>query len=123
MLLLVMGGNYLLMFLTLVVTVLNFSVYAQSDHSASFESTPYDLVNAVNARNIATGGGQLEAAGKNISVDPTGEFKNESEIGNVLINSNPHCTSFLCSASIRRRSIPTRLFSIRLLGLRLVSQM
>jgi multidrug efflux pump subunit AcrB len=71
--------------------VVNEAVYLlySQERLASYGLQPSDLVNAMNARNIATGGGQLEAAGKNIPVNPTGEFKNESEIGNVLINGNP----------------------------------
>src|SRR6195256_5559173 len=45
-----------------------------------------DLSNILGARNITLAGGQLEAAGKNLSIDPSGEFKSEKEIGDVAIS-------------------------------------
>ena len=47
--------KHLLVFLTLVMLIINFSVHAQSDELPSHESTPYDLVNAVNALRSAYG--------------------------------------------------------------------
>src|SRR4029453_10662987 len=37
------------------------------------------------ARNITLPGGMLEIGEKSLSVDPSGEFKNEREIGDVLV--------------------------------------
>src|SRR5260370_598661 len=45
-----------------------------------------DLSNILGARNITLAGGQLEAAGKNLSIDPSGEFKSEKEIGDVAVS-------------------------------------
>jgi multidrug efflux pump subunit AcrB len=40
------------------------------------------------ARNITASGGVLEAGGKNITIDPSGEFRSEKEIGDVLLTSS-----------------------------------
>ncbi|MDX2154323.1 MAG: efflux RND transporter permease subunit [Bryobacteraceae bacterium] len=40
---------------------------------------------ALNARNIAVPGGLLNAGGRNLAVAPSGEFRNEREIGDVLV--------------------------------------
>jgi multidrug efflux pump subunit AcrB len=37
---------------------------------------------------ITLPGGQLQAEGKNISIDPSGEFKSEQEIGDVLVTTS-----------------------------------
>ena len=39
----------------------------------------------LSARNITPAGGQLEAVGRNFTIDPSGEFKSEKEIGDVAI--------------------------------------
>src|SRR5262245_8458426 len=43
------------------------------------------LDDVLGARNITLPGGLLEVGDKNLTVDPSGEFKNESEIGDVLV--------------------------------------
>ena len=40
------------------------------------------------ARNITLPGGMLDVQGKNLSIDPSGEFKSEKEIGDVAITSS-----------------------------------
>ena len=40
---------------------------------------------ALSARNITVPGGMLEIGRKNVAVDPSGEFRDEQEIGDVLI--------------------------------------
>ena len=40
----------------------------------------------LSARNITIPGGIVETGDKNLTVDPSGEFKNEREIGDVLVN-------------------------------------
>jgi len=40
---------------------------------------------AIGARNITAPGGILEVAGKNVSIDPSGELANEQQIGDVVI--------------------------------------
>lgn len=52
---------------------------------ASYGLQPADLPNILGSRNIILAGGQLEAVGKNLIIDPSGEFKNEKEIGNVAV--------------------------------------
>jgi len=43
------------------------------------------LGTAIGARNITAPGGVLEVAGKNVSIDPSGEFTNEQQIGEVVV--------------------------------------
>ena len=61
-----------------------FLLYSQ-ERIASYGLQPGDLQNILRARNITPAGGQLEAVGKNFSIDPSGEFKSEKEIGDVAI--------------------------------------
>jgi multidrug efflux pump subunit AcrB len=44
------------------------------------------LERVLGARNIAVPGGVIESGDKNLTVDPSGEFKNEHEIGDVLVS-------------------------------------
>jgi len=44
------------------------------------------LSDILRARNITQPGGMFEVGGKNLAIAPSGEFKNEQEIGGVLIN-------------------------------------
>src|SRR5262245_9742661 len=43
------------------------------------------LSRILGARNIALPGGVLEVEGKNLGINPSGEFKNEKEIGDVVV--------------------------------------
>ncbi len=61
-----------------------FLLYSQ-ERIASYGLKTSDLSNILGARNITLAGGQLEAAGKNVSIDPSGEFKSEKEIGDVSV--------------------------------------
>jgi multidrug efflux pump subunit AcrB len=61
-----------------------FLLYSQ-ERIASYGLQPGDLQNILRARNITPAGGQLEAGGKNFTIDPSGEFKSETEIGDVAI--------------------------------------
>ena len=61
-----------------------FLLYSQ-ERIASYGLKTSDLSNILGARNITLAGGQLEAAGKNFSIDPSGEFKSEKEIGDVSV--------------------------------------
>ncbi|MFN7927483.1 MAG: efflux RND transporter permease subunit [Blastocatellia bacterium] len=60
-------------------------LYYSQERLAAYGLQPTALQNAVNARNTALPGGQLEVQNKNLSIDPTGEFKSEKEIGDVAI--------------------------------------
>jgi len=62
-----------------------FLLYSQ-ERIASYGLQPGDLPKILGARNITPAGGQLEAVGRNFSIDPSGEFKNEKEIGDVAIS-------------------------------------
>jgi len=70
--------------------VLNEKIFLEysQERLASYNLHPGTLGNILNARNITMPGGQLQAEGKNISIDPSGEFKSEKEIGNVLITTS-----------------------------------
>jgi multidrug efflux pump subunit AcrB len=60
-------------------------LYSQ-ERIASYGLQPGDLSNILNARNITPAGGELEAVGRNFSINPSGEFKSENEIGDVAIS-------------------------------------
>jgi multidrug efflux pump subunit AcrB len=55
---------------------------------AAYGVRPSRLPNILGARNITATGGVLEAGGKNITIDPSGEFRSEKEIGDVLVTSS-----------------------------------
>ena len=61
-----------------------FLLYSQ-ERLASYNIQPGTLENAMKGRNITTSGGQVNVEGKNVTLDPAGEFKSEGEIGNVLV--------------------------------------
>src|SRR5262249_59577434 len=46
------------------------------------------LPDILSARNITLPGGQLEVEGKNLSIDPSGEFKSEKDIVDVLVTAS-----------------------------------
>ena len=52
---------------------------------ASLGTPPSVIGQALGARNISLPGGAMEVEGKNLAIDPSGEFKSEKEIGDVLI--------------------------------------
>jgi multidrug efflux pump subunit AcrB len=58
--------------------------YSQ-ERLASYGVKVSALDDVLNARNITLPGGVLEIGDKNLTVDPSGEFKNEHEIGDVLV--------------------------------------
>ena len=61
-----------------------FLLYSQ-ERIASYGLQPGDLPKILSARNITPAGGQLEAVGRNFTIDPSGEFKSEKDIGDVAI--------------------------------------
>src|ERR1700761_8458422 len=61
--------------------------YSQ-ERLASYGLQPSNLKGILNSRNITLPGGALEAGAKNIIVDPSGEFKKASDIGNVIVGSS-----------------------------------
>lgn len=67
-------------------------LYSQA-RLASFGIQPSKLADVLNARNIILQGGQLSANGKSLAIDPSGEFKDEKDIGNVLVPSQDNGSS------------------------------
>jgi multidrug efflux pump subunit AcrB len=67
--------------------VLDERVYLEysQERLASYGVQPTALQQVLAARNITLPGGVLEVEGKNLTVDPSGEFKTEREIGDVLL--------------------------------------
>jgi multidrug efflux pump subunit AcrB len=63
-------------------------LYYSQERLAAYGIQNAKLPDILNARNITLPGGQLEAAGKNLSIDPTGEFKSEKEIGDVAVTAS-----------------------------------
>lgn len=53
---------------------------------ASYGLQPVNLKDLLSARNIPVRGGRIEVQGKNVALSPTGEFKNEKEIGDVIVS-------------------------------------
>ncbi len=64
-----------------------FLEYSQ-DRLANFEIQPSKLASILAARNVTTGGGNIETSSRNLLVDPTAEFKSERDIGDVLVTSS-----------------------------------
>lgn len=62
-------------------------LYYSQERLAAYGLQTSRLPDILGARNITLPGGQLEAGGKNLAIDPTGEFKSEKEIGDVAVTS------------------------------------
>jgi multidrug efflux pump subunit AcrB len=60
-------------------------LYYSQERLAAYGIRNAKLPDILSARNITLPGGQLEAGGKNLSIEPTGEFKSEKEIGEVAL--------------------------------------
>ncbi|MEQ1761818.1 MAG: efflux RND transporter permease subunit [Pyrinomonadaceae bacterium] len=67
--------------------LLNEAVYLlySQERLAAYGVQPSVLGKALQSRNIQSSGGTLNVEGKNVTIDPSGEFKNENEIGDVLV--------------------------------------
>ena len=50
------------------------------------------LAEILNARNITLPGGMLDVQGKSLLIDPSGEFRSEADIGNVIVSTSPSGT-------------------------------
>jgi multidrug efflux pump subunit AcrB len=55
---------------------------------AAYGVTPARLEQILSARNIVTPGGMIESNGENLVVLPSGEFKSEKEIGDVIVGNS-----------------------------------
>ncbi|HQG34157.1 MAG TPA: efflux RND transporter permease subunit [Syntrophales bacterium] len=64
-----------------------FLEYSQ-ERLAAYGIKPTMIRDILGARNITGQGGVVEISGRNISIDSSGEFKNEGEIGNVLLTAS-----------------------------------
>ncbi len=64
-------------------------LYSQ-ERLASYGLQPSNLQNVLSARNITAPGGQLTVGSKRVVVNPSGEFNDETEIGNVVIGVTPY---------------------------------
>jgi multidrug efflux pump subunit AcrB len=69
-------------------------IYSQ-ERLASYGVRPSNLENVLKGRNITTPGGQLNVEGKNVNLDPSGEFKNERELGDVIVPAANGSTVYL----------------------------
>ena len=65
--------------------------YSQ-ERLAAYGIRPFTLGSVLAARNITLSGGVLEIEGRNITIDPSGEFKSEQEIDEVLITGTDAAT-------------------------------
>lgn len=65
-----------------------FIEYSQ-ERLASYGLQPAKLGQLLRSRNTTLPGGQLEVEGKNLGINPSGEFKNEREIGDVMVTTSP----------------------------------
>jgi multidrug efflux pump subunit AcrB len=61
--------------------------YSQ-ERLASYGVPLPDIRRILGARNITLPGGSLEVGGRNLAIDPSGEFKSEREIGGVILSAN-----------------------------------
>src|ERR1700758_4001526 len=67
---------------------LNFS----QERLAQYKLRPADLSNILKARNLPDGGQTLNARGRTVSVNTTGEFKSIDDLRNVVIGTSPNGT-------------------------------
>ena len=56
---------------------------------ASYGIEPAKLATILGARNITASGGIIEAGGKNVTVDPSGELTTTAELGSIVIGASP----------------------------------
>lgn len=61
-----------------------FLLYSQ-ERLAAYGIQPARLEDLLGARNITAPGGQVNVEGKNVTISPSGEFRSEGEIGDVLV--------------------------------------
>jgi multidrug efflux pump len=66
-------------------------LYSQ-ERLASYGIKPGNLSNILHSRNLTSNGGEIDAGGKNVLINPSGEFHSESEIGDVTVGSTAYGT-------------------------------
>ncbi|MBS1877629.1 MAG: efflux RND transporter permease subunit [Acidobacteria bacterium] len=64
-------------------------LYSQ-ERLASYGLRVENLPNILQARNITVAGGQIDLSGKNVSINPSGEFHSVSEIGDVAVGATSY---------------------------------
>ncbi len=64
-------------------------IYSQ-ERLASYGVRVGALSNVLQARNLTVGGGEIDAGGKTVSLHPSGEFRSEREIADVIVGSTTH---------------------------------
>jgi multidrug efflux pump subunit AcrB len=62
--------------------------YSQ-ERLAAYGVQTTQLANILGARNIMIPGGVLEVDGKNLTIQPTGEFRSDKEIGDLVLGASP----------------------------------
>ncbi|MGO4514592.1 efflux RND transporter permease subunit [Terriglobus sp. 2YAB30_2] len=67
---------------------LNFS----QERLAQYKLTPADLPKVLAARNLPDGGQTLNASGRTVSINTTGEFKSTDDLRNMMIGASPNGT-------------------------------
>jgi len=63
----------------------NVFLYYSQERLAAYGVQPSQLTNILAARNITTPGGQLDVQGRTISLDPSGSFKSQDDLKDVVI--------------------------------------
>jgi multidrug efflux pump subunit AcrB len=68
----------------------NVLLYYSQERLAAYGLQPSKLNSILAARNITTPGGQLDVQGRTVSLDPSGEFKSQTELNTVSITVGPN---------------------------------
>jgi multidrug efflux pump subunit AcrB len=86
-----------------------FLFYSQ-ERLAAYGIQPSKLDDILSARNISSPGGQVNVEGKNVTVEPSGEFKSVGEIGDTLIPTGSNRTVYLRDIAdvVRAYDVPAR---------------
>jgi multidrug efflux pump subunit AcrB len=86
-----------------------FLLYSQ-ERLAAYGIQPAKLDDILSARNISATGGQVNVDGKNVTIDPSGEYKSEAEIGNTLLPTSTGRNVYLRDVAdvLRGYDVPAR---------------
>ncbi len=63
----------------------NINIIYSQERLAAYSLKLGSLSNILQARNLSVGGGEMNADGKTVFLHPSGEFKSEKEIGDVIV--------------------------------------
>ena len=63
-------------------------LYYDQERLASYGLQPYELSNVLSARNTTVPGGMMEVGENRVLVEPTGQFTDSSQIGDVIATTN-----------------------------------